>query len=853
MPLFAKIMLRELRGGLSGFSIVLACLAVSTFAMTASNSFTQSLTNGLQREGRTILGGDVEIRRVHLPFRAAEKEFFAQNAAQMSQVARLRVMARAPTSTRPAQTLAELKSVDGQWPLLGAPVLMPEMSVRQALAAQKTSRRIIYGALASSGLMSALNIKIGDRFRIGAALFQLRAILTTEPDGLADGISLAPRVIISPAALAATNLVQPGSLITYQTRLLLPPSSGLTDQFAQRLNAAFPQAGWQIRSHRDSSPSLRRFVERVAMFLTLSSLTIFLVSGIGIAHAVHDWLSNKRRVIAMMKSLGAHTGLIARVYLAHILIMALLGIAIGVILGIAAPFAIIFFASTFLPLPVQAEVNLQPIMISVVFGLLTSILFSLVPLARARATPAAHLLRAHVASASLRALLAQLRAPWIAAIVIFSAALFALALFLAPERIFALYFLSGAAAALGLLYLTGLGLVGVLRRLSPQTRPVWRIALANITRPGAQSRNIIMAFGLGLALLSAVALIDSNLRYQIESELPDRAPSFFIADIRADQISGLRAFLQAHESVSNVKAVPLLRGTITRVNGKATRSIRPTPSAAWVLRGDRGLTYAAAQPSGSILTQGQWWAETYDGPPLLSISENIAEGLGLQIGDSLSVNVLGRPLKATIANIRKVNWAEGGINFVLIFSPNPLREAPHGFLATINVSLSDTQALRRVLIEKFPNIVLVEVSEVLEAITDIMSDIAIAARAASTFTLLTGLLVLAAAMAASWRQRLTEAVIFKVLGASRNFIARAGATEYFLLGSAAALAALVIGGTGAWAVITFLWQAEWVFLPVIFITAIFGAIMTAIGLGLLVNHRLLAQKPAPWLRQMAGS
>ncbi len=851
MPLFAKIMLRELRAGASGFYIMLACLAVSTFALTASNSFTQSLTNGLQREGRTILGGDVEIRRVHLAFNRAEREFFAQNADKISQVARMRVMTRGKNQSDNA--LAELKSVDDQWPLLGAPVLRPQMNITKALETETTRKgKKIYGAVATSGLLQALNIKIGDQFRIGAALFHLRAILQKEPDGLADGVSFAPRVIISHRALAVTKLVQPGSLITYQARLILPPNTGQTDKLAQRLNTAFPQAGWQLRSHQDSSPSLRRFVERVAMFLTLSSLTIFLVSGIGIANAVNDWLGSKRQIIAMMKSLGAQTALITRIYLAHVLVMSLLGIAVGITLGLLAPFGVVFLAGDILPLPAQAELNVQPAVVAVIFGLLTALLFSLVPLARARATPAAHLFRAHIIASSLRGIFTHMGAGWIAAIIILSSMLFSLALLLSPERVFALYFLSGAAAALLLLYLTGIGLVNFLRALPSQSNPGWRIALANITRPGAQGRNIIVAFGLGLALLSAVALIDSNLRYQIESELPTRAPSFFMADIRIDQINDLRDLLRARKDVSNIKTVPMLRGQIMRVNGQPTDLLRPAASAAWALRGDRGLTYAAAQPQGSVLTEGQWWEKNYNGPPLLSISEDIAEGLDLSLGDTLSVNVLGRPLKAAIANIRKIDWSEGGINFVLIFSPRPLQSAPHGFLATINVAKPSAKKLRQEITEKFPNIVIIEVGEVIEAVAGLMTDIAAAARAASAFTLLTGLLVLAAAMAASWRQRLTEAVIFKVLGASRGFIARAAAVEYFLLGSAAALAALAIGGTGAWAVITFLWRAEWVFLPFVFITTIIAAIITAIGLGLAVNHRLLAQKPAPWLRQMAG-
>lgn len=843
MPLFLKIAILELRGGFRGFYIALACLAVSSFTLTASNSFTQSLTSQLQKEGRTILGGDVELSRVHLPFSKVEIKFFEKNSDDFSLISQMRVMAQAKKQNTPA----ELKAIDAAYPLIGALGLYPKPKNKDIFKKQNG----VYGVVASANLLTSLGIKLGEVFKVGAAKFQLRAIIENEPDGLASGISFAPRILISNQALKATKLVKLGSLITYRARLLLSPEKSTLDDFILTTKKLLPNAGWQMRTKKDSSPSLRRFIERIAMFLTLSALATFLVSGIGIANAVSVWFAQKRSVIATLKCLGASQKIIIYSYLTQILIMAILGTLIGIGLGVAAPFVFLPLIAQFLPLAVEANFYWQPIGLAILYGVLISLLFSLMPLAIAKTIPPTHLFRAQIMKVNW-SFLRNLGVKWWAAMFLLLGLLFFIALAISTERSFVVYFIVAAAASLFLFYGVGTALVWLLLKLPKPKKPIWRIAISNITRPGSQSLNIIMALGLGMALLSSIALIDGNLRHQIDEGLPLRAPSFFVADIQEDKIAELKVFLQKQKGIRDIKIVPLMRASLVKINGKPVSEYKDkvADDIAWVLRGDRGVTYASQKPEGVVIAKGRWWDKNYQGAPLLSISENVAEGLGLEIGDSLTVNLLGVKVKTTIHNFRKIYWAEGGMNFVLIFSPSPFNQISANYFATFRAEDTYIENINQKLLEKFPTMVVIETSEALKIISSLLEQIAIAARFSSAWTLLAGILVLAAAMATSFQQKLSESIIFKVLGARRSMIAKAGIAEYLLLGLAAAIAALIIAALASYAVITFLWQAEFLFLLDVFLLTIISSMLISLGCGLAINHRLLAQKPAPYLRAL---
>ena len=849
MPLFIKIALRELRGGIKGFYIALACLILSSFTLTASNSFTASLTAQLQKEGRAILGGDIEVRRIHLAFSGQERAFFQKESREVSFAATMLAMAQ----TKEHNGSVLLKAVDDAYPLVGEVSLQNGRG--EGLDGLLGRKSGVYGVISAPSFLAALNIRVGEIFSIGKARFRLLGVIEKEPDSLADGLPFQPKLIISRQGLAATGLVQLGSLITYRARLVLrsPPPAAARDGFEARAAQAFPRAGWEVRTYRDSSPSLRRFVERVSMFLTLAALTTFLVSGVGIANAVSVWFARRRTTLASLKCLGARENTLVASYLAQILIMASGALIFGISLGALAPFLALPLVQDLLPLAVEPIFSFSVVGIVCVYGLVITLLFSLIPLAYAKATPPSHLFRAAIEPLGL-GFLRTLSFRWWGVLGFLVAFLFSVILALSPERSFALYFILGASASIFLLYGMALVLVWFLRWIKHVKNPLWRIALSNITRPASDNRNIIMALGLGLSLLTAIALVEGNLSYQIERGLPNRAPSFFVAGIQQDQKPKLEAFLQNREGIEDIRIVPLLRAPLLSINGKPLSFYkeRAAEDIAWVLRGDRGLTYAARPPPNSKLTAGEWWDSGYDGSPLVSLSANVAEGLGLKLGDSVTINLFGVAVKARIHNLRSVDWSQGGMNFVFIFSPRPFNEIPASYFATFRVEEGLIKRTRGELSRNFADIVLVETSEALAVISSLLEQLSLVGRLASFWTLLAGVLVLIASQAASFERKRAESVIFKVLGADRGMILRASGVEYFVLGLSASLVALLIGVVVAWWMVEYLWLAEFIFLPKVALFTIGLALLGSFLCGGGINYRLLGQRPASFLRSASG-
>ncbi len=830
---------REMRGGFASLRIFLACLALGVFALSAVASLEAALIEGLAAQGKEILGGDVELRLVHRPLTPELRARLAARAQAVSETRQMRSMAHNLAAA--SSTLVEVKAVDHVYPLAGSVALAPGQPLAAALAPAAGGA---FGAAVEASLLESLGLKLGGRFRIGAVELVARARLEGEPDRLAEGVFFAPRVLVRNEALAASGLIRPGSLINYHYRFLLAGAD--IDSWVARLKRDFPQAGWRIRDRSDSSPSVRRFVERIALLLTLTSLSALLVGGIGIANAVTSWLEGRIATIAIFKCLGAGGGDIFRIYLVQILALALAGIGLGLALGAVVPFLAASFFAGILPVPLAAAVYWPALAACAAYGLLIALLFSLWPLARARAALPQSLLRARIAP-----LRGAPGAVWLIASAALAALLAGLALLLAPDQRFALRFILYAPLAFAFIYaLASLFLAGLNRAARPR-RPVLALARANILRNRADSAAVIMALALGLGLISAVAIVDANLQNQIRGQLPERAPAFFFADIRSGQIAAFTDFLKRQPGVERIETTPMLRGRITRIKERDAAQARPAPESAWVLQGDRGLTYSRTPPANARIVAGRWWPPDYRGPPLLSIGAQIAEGLGLKPGDTLTVNVLGRPVTATIANLREIDWSSLGINFVLVFSPEPLRAAPHSHLATAVLAPPAREAARLAVARAFPDVVTIPVARALEAVNEILGNIARAARAASLLSLVTSALVLAGAIAAGYRQRLREAVIFKMLGAARRQILLAALAEYAGLGLVAAFAGLGVGTAVAWALVAGVMEADFVFPPGPAAATCLLALALTLAFGLAALARALRAPASRVLRDLA--
>ncbi len=838
---------REMRGGLRGFYVFVACIALGSMAIAGVGSVAASLADGLARQGQVILGGDLSFELVQRQASPDELAFLQRRGA-VSSIATMRAMARTSARTDGDAALVEMKAVDTAYPLFGTVVLDPPQALDAALA----QRDGAFGAVADPTLLTRLNIKPGARLTIGDATFEIRAALSNEPDKLAGGIGFGPRLLVSEAALRATGLLQPGSVVHWHYRLRLPANDA-TDAAAQavsmQVRAQFPQAGWDIRTRSKATPRLETEVDRFTQFLTIVGLTALLVGGVGVGNAVKSHLDRRRDTIATMKALGASGARIFTIYLTQVLLLAGVGGIIGMALGAALPYLVSWIFGALIPLPIQPSVHLSELALALIYGLLTALAFALWPLGRAHDVPVGALFRDAVAP--------QPRLPRKGYIALTAAAvltLTTLAVLLAYDRRVALIYVGTAAAVFLLLRLVAALLMFVARRAPRASSTALRMAVANIHRPGALTPTIVLSLGLGIALLVTVIEIDGNLRRQFSAELPAKAPSFYFLDIPSDEAQRFDDFLRAQAPDAKLEEVPMLRGRIISAHGTLAENIKPSDDAAWVLQSDRGITYADAVPKGSRLVEGEWWKPGYDGPPLVSFEKKIADGLGLKLGDAVTVNVLGRDITARIANMRAVDWQSLSINFVMVFSPNTFHGAPHSRIATLTFpnggNAAEEGALVAAAARTFPTVTTLRVKEALQAIGSIVSNLVLAIDGASAVTLLAAALVLGGALAAGHRHRVYDAVILKTLGATRARLIGAYTIEYLLLGAATALFGVLSGSLAGWLIVTDLMHLRFVWLPLPALAAAAGAVAVTVALGLVGTFSALGQKPASVLRNL---
>ncbi|WP_428644586.1 ABC transporter permease [Roseibium sp.] len=843
--LAARFALRELRGGLKGFYIFIACIALGVAAIAGVTSVSRALTDGISREGQSILGGDLDFSLIHRQAEPAQRAFL-EALGSVSEVATLRAMARKPDSSD--QALVELKTVDGAYPLYGSLELAGEQSPAEALS--KRDGR--WGAVAEPALLARLDLAVGDTLALGRTTLRIAGVIENEPDKLSGGMEFGPRLMISSAAMKDTGLVQPGSLVRwhYRVRLDPAPSTSALEAVIERARKEQADAGWRIRSRANASPGLQRSIDRFSQFLTLVGLTALVVGGVGVANAIRAYLETKREVIASFKCLGSTGGFVFRIYLVQMLLLALIGIGAGLLLGALIPFAAGAALSGLLPVQLDASVYPMELALGLVYGLLTALAFALWPLGRAHDVPPAALFRDIVSGGSKLP-----RKRYLLATLATVLALAAIATYLSDDKRMAGVYIAAASGAFVLLVVVARAIMFAARRLPGVRSTELRLAIANIHRPGALTPSVVLSLGLGLTLLVALTLIDGNLRRELTATIADKAPSFFFIDIQSHERDAFEALLKKEAPEAKIQGVPMLRGRIVSLNGIPAEEFEPRrEGSGWVLRGDRGITYEANVPANSKLAEGSWWPDGYSGPPLVSFDAEAAGDLGLQIGDTITINVLGRKISAEIANFRNVEWQSLAINFVMVFSPNTFAGAPHAHLMTLgwekDVPVETELALLKTASNAFPTVTTVRVKDAISQVNDLVAQLAWAVRGASSITLIASVLVLAGALAAGHRNRIYDAVILKTLGATRTRLIVAYGLEYAILGLTTALFALVAGGIAAWYVITRIMDGSFVLMPFAAASAALIALALTVGFGLIGTWRILGEKPAPVLRNL---
>jgi putative ABC transport system permease protein len=833
LPLAAKFARRELRGGLRGFRLFLACLALGVAAIAAVGSVRSGIEAGLAREGAALLGGDAELE---LTYRFASEDELAWMNAQataVSEVADFRSMATVGED----RALTQVKAVDALYPLVGSMLLEPDIGLAEALAPQDG----IPGAVMERALIDRLGLQLGDTFALGTQTFTLRAQILREPDSAGAGFALGPRTMVLRDSLADSGLLSPGTLFNSKYRLSVPEGTVITDIEAQA-EQTFEGSGMRWRDARNGAPGVAQFVDRLSAFLILVGLSGLAVGGVGVSAAVRSYLARKTEVIATLRALGADRATIFQTYFIQIGILSLLGVTIGVILGALLPMAAAPILEARLPIPTAFSVYPAPLIEAGLYGLLTAFIFTLWPLARTDRVRAATLFRdAWDGASRLPAL------PFILATATATAALVGLAGWFNGSWWLTLWTLGGIAGALLLLTLAAFLIRIAARALSHRLRgrPRLRWAMAAIGGTGEGAGAVVLSLGLGLSVLAAVGQIDGNLRQAIAGNLPEIAPSYFFVDIQKDQMAAYTERLENDPAVSRIDSAPMLRGVVTAINDRPAREVAGDH---WVVEGDRGVTYAAQPGAQALITQGAWWPADYVGPPQISFAAEEAEEIGLVLGDTLTINVLGRDITGTITSFQEVDFSTAGIGFILTMNPSALEGAPHTFISTVYSEPEAEAAILRDLADQFPNITAIRVKDALDRVADVLAGLAAATSYGAAATLLTGFLVLIGAAAAGADARTYEAAMLKTMGASRRMIAASFILRAGLLGLAAGTVALMAGTLGGWAVATFVMETDYAVIWPSALLIIAGGILATVLAGLGFARRALQARPARVLR-----
>ena len=840
LSLALSIALRELRAGAGRLSIFVLCIALGVAAVAAIGSLSASFDEALARQGRLLIGGDLSFELIHRQADSAERAAL-ESLGEVSESASFRAMAR---SAEGQSALVEVKAVDNAYPLYG------DVSITRAERPGPVWRDPDV-VLVERTLLDRLNLDVGSKIAIGDATVTIGGILGEQPDRLADRLAYGPKLLMFRDTLAHTGLVQPGSLIRWTYRVKLPEARSADKEFLvetrNNVEKQFPQSGFAIHDWTDPAPSLRRDADRFTQFISFVGLTALLLGGIGVGNAIRSYMAKKREVIATFKCLGATSRLVLLVYLIQALLLATVGIAIGLLIGALTPALLAALYADALPITLAVEPHPMPLIAAALAGLLTMVLFVLWPLGRAASVSPAVLMRAHLSEE-------RERSPWPYAVgsAVAGIALFALAIAGSEER--AITASISAGIVLAFLLLTGFGLLvqrlaAKLRRAKPTSLA---LAIASIGGPGSLARAIAVSLGLGLGLLVATALIHRALLKEIEGNIEADAPAYYFVDVEESDIGKFGDTVKAIVPDAKLDDAPMLRGRIVALKGVPAEKVEADPDARWVLSGDRGLTYTDAVPPASTLVEGTWWPKDYSGSPLVSFDAELAKGLGLKLGDTITVNILGRNVDAKIASLRKIDWESLAINFVMVFSPNTLAGAPHRALTTLELPKGTDPALEgkviQALSERFPLVTAVKVGDIVAAAKELLTKVMTAIKATAGVTLLIGAAVLAGAVAAGQQQRKYLAVLYKTLGATRWRIVSAELLEFGLLGLATALLSVLVATITAWALCKWAFDVTFVFSPLAVLETVLLALALVLTVGALTTWRLLSVKAAPYLR-----
>jgi putative ABC transport system permease protein len=835
---------RETRSSWRRLLFFFVCIAVGVAAIVALRSVIQNVREVFSREAKSLIAADVLISTTR-EWTPEARAIIDRRLAEAGATTRTETI-ETPTMVRPADQskavarMVELRAVQPAFPIYGSVELANQQPYAHTLLEHQ-------GALVRPELLTALGLNVGDQLLIGQAAFTIRGVIAKEPGRGAGQFSLGPRVLIDYADLPATKLLGFGSRAARTLLVRVPDDrvEPLVRELRQDLKSEFANA----RSYRATDDQIGRDFDRAENYLSLVGLIIVILGGIAVSSVTRVFVLQKIRSIAVLKCVGARTRQIMAIYVLQVMALGLAGSLLGVFIARLALAGIPLAlgpSSTSLLAEAHYGVTASAAVQGVAIGVLVSLLFSIVPLLHVRFVRPSLLLRDEAAP----------RGPWdwtrIATVVVVSLALVAVAAWQAASIKVGVVLCVGFAGLALVLHMAGLALVKTVAPLARSRSFPLRHAVLHLSRPGNQTRVILLAVGLGAFFIVGIRSLQASLLGEFSIEVSQDAPDMFLLDIQRDQVAGVREFLNdPRNGTSQSNLIPVLRARVTAVTGRAVHlddveQVRRRGS----LGREYTITYRDRLEPNERVVEGAWWS----GPsaePEVSIERGLHERFDINVGDTMRFDVLGRVVTAKVASVRDVEWRDsrnGG--FMFVFRPGVFEQAPQTYVAPLK-GPGDVQARARFqhdLVTRFPNVSVIDFHEILETVRDVMSKVTLAISVVGGLVLFSGVLILVGAVAMTKFQRVYEAAVFKTLGASTAMIARMLLFEYGVLGALAGL----IGSLGAvaltWGVSRFALEIPWR----IFVGEhVGGLVLTTVlvaAIGVISSLDVLRNKPLATLR-----
>ncbi len=882
--LFPAIMAwREARASWHRFVFFFICIAVGVGAVVGVGLFASNVEEAIFHDARSLLGGDLEVASRRLLSENGQKVLHSleEREITVSHVSELAAMAavveRQSKSGAPAPgtQLVELKAVEASYPLYGAIQTDPQAPLFSLLANQETRCASVpcFGAIVQESLLISMKAEVGDSIKIGEVRFIITAIIKKEPDRVASAFSLGPRVMVSREGLMATELLQPGTRIRERYRLKVSPTQSMVALLGE-LRGRLSKEGARVVTFRDAQPRVQRFLDQLSTYLGLIGLTALFVGGIGVASTIHGFLSQKMTDIAILKTIGADTGVIMKMYLLQSLLMGGIGSMLGVVLGIVLQAALPVLLEGLIPLPVDFTISFLPVIKGLVLGMLSTLAFTLWPLLTIRHVPPALVFRREIARASthvepeslLLRMLRMIKGLFQDRIrlmtgLIMGICLSGLAMWQAQSVTLGLFFIMAFLSALLLLFLSAKVLFRFLNVLPRSQTFTIRNAVDNLHRPGNYTTGMTVAIGVGVMVIVSIVIIKASLLEALGERVPSKAPSFFFIDIQPDQRDTFEHLLQQWTDQGNYQITPVVRSRLTAINGE-----RIDPEAhkgkrnGWYYTREYVLTALADLPKDNTIVKGKWWNEnslpspalrtsSQENPTALSIEEDAARNLGLDLGSIIELDVQGIPLFTRIESTRKVDWGSFSTNFFMILYPGALDDAPMTYIATARIAKANEIPLQQALVARLPNVTAINVGDVLDNIANLLQQLTWAIQGMAMLCIVNGTIVMTAALSTTRYRRLYESAILKALGGTRSMITRSLALEFGILGSLAGCIGIILAGVLSWAILHFFLDLEWAFQVETLVIACVLTIFLTIIVGFLSSYRLLAHPPLAVLRE----